>query len=57
MLYNNHEGTTYDESILDEIEGQPEDRELGIALTQKEIRKAQGKMTYEKSPSPNGIPA
>ena len=55
-LYNNHEGTKYDESILDEIEGQPEDRELGIAPTQKEIRKALGKMAYEKSPGPNGIP-
>ena len=30
-----------------------EDRELGFAPTEKEIRKALGKMAYLKSPGPN----
>ena len=54
-LYNNHKGTEYDETILNEIDKQPEDPLLGNETTYKEIQKALSKMTYEKSFGPNGI--
>ena len=55
-LYNNHEGTKFDESILNEIDEQPEKPILGALPTDKEIQRALSKMAYEKSPGPNGIP-
>ena len=36
-LYNNHEGTKYDETILNEIDAQPEDPLLENKQTDKEI--------------------
>jgi hypothetical protein len=55
-LYNNHNGTKYDETILNEIDTQPENPSLGDIPTDKEIQRAISKMAYEKSPGPNGIP-
>ena len=39
-LYNNHEGTVYEESVLNEIDRQPEKPTLGIDPTDKEIERA-----------------
>ena len=55
-LYNNHDGTKYDETVLNEIDEQPEKPSLGIEPTDQEINRALSKMAYEKSPGPNGIP-
>ena len=55
-LYINHNGTTYDETILNETDTQPEDPSLGNEPTGPEILKALTKMLYEKSPCQNGIP-
>ena len=55
-LYNNHEGTKYDETVLNEIDEQPENPKLGIEPTDEEIKRALSKMAYEKSPGPNGVP-
>ena len=55
-LYNNHKWTKYNETLLNEIDKQPEKPKLGFELTDKEIQKAFSKMAYEKSSGPNGIP-
>ena len=56
-LYNNHEGTKYDGTIMNEIDKQPENALLGDIPTDKvDIQCALSKMAYKKSPGPNGIP-
>ena len=54
--YNNHEGTKYNESVLNEIDKQPKSPKLGIELTYEEIKRALSMMAYKKSPGPNGVP-
>ena len=54
-LYNNHKGTKYDKTVLNEIDEQLEKPTLGIEPTDKKIQQALSKMAYEKSPGPNGI--
>ena len=55
-LYNNHKGTKQDETILNEIDKQPEKPTLGIEPTAKTNQQALSKIAYKKSPGPNGIP-
>ena len=48
QLYNNHEGTKYDGTIMNEIDKQPENSLLpvGDIPTDKEIQCALSKMAY-----------
>ena len=55
-LYNNHECTKYNETIINKIDEQPEKPTLGIEPTDNEIQNTLSKMAYKKSPSPNGVP-
>ena len=55
-LYNNHNGTKYNETILNKTDDQPEKPTLGIKPKDKEIQRALSKMAYERSPGPNGVP-
>ena len=54
-LYNNHKGTKYNETILNEIDEQPEKLKLGIEPTHNKNQQELSKMIYEKSPGPNGV--
>ena len=57
-LYNNKTTTTYDPTIIAELEQfrQPTNETLGQPPKWEEIRKALSKMENEKSPGPNKIP-
>ena len=47
-LYNNHEGTKYDGTIMNKIDKQPENSLLGDIPTDKEIQCALSKMAYKR---------
>ena len=54
ILYNNHDGTKYVETISNEIHEQPKDSLLGNQLREF-FMKAPAKMPYEKNSGLNGI--
>ena len=47
---------TFDPTILQEITPIPTNPELDDIPNKKDIKQALGKMKYDKSPRPNGIP-
>jgi hypothetical protein len=55
-VFNRNEQSSYDPTVLDEIDQVPINNHLGTTPTDKEIRQALSKMQYEKSPGRNGIP-